>query len=349
MASGIDYAQLLDPRGAASVYGESARQVEHAYDDGRGLQVRYGMGEGALVQDVIRLSGEAFLLASAASALPPLFQKHSQAIGDRDWIHIQVRLEGSGVERLSGGAVFEVPERSCCITRYPAHSQVERSAVGVGRLKLGCLWLRPGAAARLLDLSSDCVPDQFKRLFEEESGMPQHVVLPLQPASGSALNDVTSCRLAGGMRRAYMHAKSLELLVNVLAQLSNLAPAAQSVRLSGRDRARMAQVERYMAQNIDSTLSLADLARRFGFNRTKLAMGFRSEYGKPLQEYWRDLRLAHAREALECEGIQVSEAALQAGYSEISSFTRAFQKRFGILPRDCKSANASPMVPAALR
>ena len=44
---------------------------------------------------------------------------------------------------------------------------------------------------------------------------------------------------------------------------------------------------------------------------------------------------------LRSQGLSVNEVALRVGYSEISSFTRAFTRKFGVLPRDCKSSETA--------
>jgi len=94
-----------------------------------------------------------------------------------------------------------------------------------------------------------------------------------------------------------------------------------------------------MLQELGDSLTLAALARRVGLNRTKLALGFKEIYGTSVQAYWRDARLSRARELLQNAGARVTDIALTLGYSELSSFTRAFSRRYGVLPKALKPYN----------
>jgi AraC-like DNA-binding protein len=331
----IDYSELLDRDTAIAVCGSGAQPMAQAYPDRNGVHLRAGPN----VQDIVRLPSDALLLASRGSPALPVVADHWQKIDDHDWIHIQVRLDGPGVERV-GGHSIRTPARSCIVTRYPAHSIIHRVTHDASRWMIACLWLKPGAAAALLDVSERDMPEGFDWLVREGTLDLKECLLPLHPNMASAVMDMTSCTFMGSARRAYMHAKSLELLSIVLGSLSTLARRgeADTVRLSARDRERIVEIEQLMKARLDTPLSLAALARRAGLNRTKLALGFKAIFGSSVHEYWRDLRLTHAKEILMNETAQVSEVAARVGYSEISSFTRAFYRKFGVLPRDCRAS-----------
>jgi AraC-like DNA-binding protein len=132
-----------------------------------------------------------------------------------------------------------------------------------------------------------------------------------------------------------MRAKSLELLSTVLDALDDSKPEWQ-VKLSSADFRKISRARQIMTTELEATLTLAELAHRVGLNRTKLALGFKGVYGTSVQAYWRDAKLDRARELLRAGDLPVTEVALSLGYSELSSFTRAFTRRFGVLPRDCR-------------
>lgn len=312
--------------------------MDRAYPDRRGVHLRLGR-DGGNVQDIVGLPNDALLLAGCSAPAMPVISEHRQTLDDHDWIHIQVRLDGAGVEQV-GGRLIPTPARSCVVTRYPARSVIHRMVHDTSRWKIGCLWLKPTATAAWLDVHERDLPDCFHWLVRDGELELQEFALPLHPTMASAVNDMTSCAFTGNARRAYMHAKSLELLSSVLASLVQLheRSGVSVVHLSARDRDRIAAIERLMRTNLDTPVSLAALARRVGLNRTKLAVGFKSIYGVSVHEYWRDLRLTRAKEILLGNVVQVSEVAVRVGYSEISSFTRAFYRRFGILPKDCKAS-----------
>ena len=90
------------------------------------------------------------------------------------------------------------------------------------------------------------------------------------------------------------------------------------------------------SSHLNSTLTLSNLARKVGINRTKLALGFKAVYEVTVQTFWRNAKLDRALQMLREDEVSVTEVALSLGYSELSSFTRAFTRRFGMVPRQCK-------------
>src|SRR6185312_5522164 len=116
--------------------------------------------------------------------------------------------------------------------------------------------------------------------------------------------------------------------------------AEPTLRLSAADLGRIAFARSIMCAHPESTLTLSELARKAGLNRTKLALGFKAVYGVSVQAFWRDVKLDLARQMLRDGMTPITEIALSVGYSELSSFTRAFTRRFGCAPRECKADGA---------
>ena len=77
---------------------------------------------------------------------------------------------------------------------------------------------------------------------------------------------------------------------------------------------------------------LFELARRVGLNDFKLKRGFKEAFGTTVFGYVRRLRMDKAKSLLENGDLNVTEAALEAGYSLLGHFAASFKKRFGILP-----------------
>ncbi len=133
-----------------------------------------------------------------------------------------------------------------------------------------------------------------------------------------------------------MRGKALDLLATVIHALGKTgSTSALTVRLLAADMKRIALARSIMCAHLESTLTLSELARKVGINRTKLALGFKAAYGVSVQAFWRDARLDYARQILRDGQTPVSEVAYSVGYAELSSFTRAFTRRFGIAPREC--------------
>lgn len=331
----FDYCSLIDDKRAP----HGAGIVQNLYPAGDGVQFRSLNPELDLLSETVWLSRDAYLLAADAAAQPA--STHRQIVQGSDWIHIQFRLQGGGAETLSCDASVETPERTCTISRYPQSVQVDRAVQAAERWKFVCLYLSPKGLGGLLDASPDSLPTEF-RWLGSDSGDFQSRTVPLTSRMAVASNDILSCTYQGGHRRTFMRAKSLELLASVFdsSEYRTQPGEGSSVKLTPRDVERIAKARTLMLDNLDGKLTLAALAREVGVNRTKLAIGFKRVYGVSVQAFWRDAKLARARELLQGGRHSATDIAFDLGYSELSSFTRAFVRQFGVLPRECRRGRA---------
>ena len=74
---------------------------------------------------------------------------------------------------------------------------------------------------------------------------------------------------------------------------------------------------------------------------TKLKKRFKEVYGMKLYEYYNNNRLKKAKALLENGEASVKEAALQIGFANLSNFSKAFKKEFGVLPKQMKTLDES--------
>lgn len=330
----IDYSKLLDCTAVHSFLPSEATLDEALYERGQGIQF-HAEGRRRMCLENVRLAECAFLLASQDTSGEVL--NYRQCVKESDWVHMQFRLDGGGWEDIAQTGVMQTPGRSCIVSRYPENSVVERSADATNGWKVACLFIAPAALTYLLDVPASRLPDHAMWLVHETHAQPRSIVLPLQSSMVFAVNDILSCTFRGCNRRAYMLGKSLELLSTVIHALGrSWSTAEPALKLSASDLERIGLARSLMCARLESSLTLSDLARKTGLNRTKLALGFKSVYGVSVQAFWRDKKLDHARQLLSQDQASVTEVALSVGYSELSSFTRAFTRRFGMTPRQCK-------------
>jgi len=327
----LDHRAFIDP--SRAFYGYSMAEGMHARGDG--VMYRSDAIVDRFFHEAVRLSDSAYLLLTEVAPSDDISQ--TQVVGDGDWLHVQFRFCGSGFENIGQDHMVETPEQSCIVSRYPDGSVIERQIRRAESWKYACLYLRPTTFTKLLDIDEHALAETTRWMGAKQSSEFRCSTIPLSHAIMSPLNDIFSCGFRGPVRRAYMRAKSLEILSILVHALDNAADhQVNAVKLTKADLKRLAMARAIMAEDLETPLSLATLARRVGLNRTKLAQGFKATYGDTVQAYWRDARLLHARSLLESGDVGVTDAAFSIGYSEISSFTRAFTRKFGILPKSCK-------------
>ena len=94
------------------------------------------------------------------------------------------------------------------------------------------------------------------------------------------------------------------------------------------------RMQDYIEQNQTEDISLSDLARASLFSPWYSYRLFRDCLGLTPSEYIRKYRLTRAAKRLRAGNVKVIDAALEAGFSNADTFTRAFYREFGVNPGD---------------
>ena len=95
---------------------------------------------------------------------------------------------------------------------------------------------------------------------------------------------------------------------------------------------RIVNILTYINENLDSDLSIDNIASRFYINRYYLMHNFKNQTGYTLHNYILQKRLTKAA-ALIKKGLQAAYVSEQCGFQDYSSFVRAFKKSFGLSPK----------------
>ncbi|MES5484708.1 AraC family transcriptional regulator [Bradyrhizobium sp. INPA03-11B] len=137
---------------------------------------------------------------------------------------------------------------------------------------------------------------------------------------------------------------ALRVASRQMAELAALAlgPNARGIeaaRTGALGRARLLAAKAFVTQNIsDPLLSEEAIAAHVKISVGQLRKDFERE-GLAVARYLRDQRLDKARDLLSEEGLQhwrVIDIAFQCGFRDISTFNRAFRRRFEMTPSDTR-------------
>ena len=93
------------------------------------------------------------------------------------------------------------------------------------------------------------------------------------------------------------------------------------------------EILKYISAHLEEDLTVDSLARRFYLSRYYLMHRFKAVSGYTVHQYVSQKRLLRAGELIR-SGVPVMKAAEQAGFSEYSTFLRAFQNTFHMSPRE---------------
>ena len=132
-------------------------------------------------------------------------------------------------------------------------------------------------------------------------------------------------------QRLWSHAKALEVAAAFLYQ-----PLAGEELFCERQhhlsRERVQKVLALLKENLAEPPNLEELGRRVGCSHFYLSRIFTQEVGKTISVTLRDLRMERAAALLREGRLNVTQAALEVGYSSLSHFSSAFREVIGCCP-----------------
>lgn len=109
---------------------------------------------------------------------------------------------------------------------------------------------------------------------------------------------------------------------------------------------RLRKAEQHLLRDFSEPApTINELAREAGMSPSKFKTDFRQVYGLPVYQYFQRNRMLQARRLLETNEMTIKEAGIRVGYTNLSHFSVAFRKEFGLLPSELQSKtreNESP-------
>ena len=144
---------------------------------------------------------------------------------------------------------------------------------------------------------------------------------------------IRDCPMLPAAAEPYRLAKSIELLCEMLqAFAAGEMLATSATVLSFADCRRITAARQLIDENWSEPLTLSQIARRCGLNRSKLSRGFRALFQCSVSEALSDRRLSEARSQLMTTDLPVGLIGYRSGYQNNASFSRAFCRRYGVPP-----------------
>ena len=154
----------------------------------------------------------------------------------------------------------------------------------------------------------------------------------MDPAMQTSVEQVFHTRLTGRPRILFFRSQ----MTGLLAQFFGLLAAAPTDGIPRRERQQLQEARNILIENLDNPPSLSELSRRIGLNTYKLKKDFKELFGVPVFKYLQNERLNTAHDLLRKQEMNVREAAWEVGYDSLSSFSKAFARKFGYRPSEIR-------------
>jgi AraC family transcriptional regulator len=260
----------------------------------------------------------------------------------------ELRAHGRGVITKS-----TMPETEVCVAICPNNSLVTRLIDGVVDRTIaerGTIWLSPpGPKEILVDIAAP-LPQMLHmylpaRHFSAESlgidvGDSAPESLRYQRSFQDPLLAEIAFAIVSEMRTQTAGSRLLAetLAVSLAARLvhshSGLSPDKDLEQFShqGLDRRRLTRVREYIAANLESDLTIAQLAKVACLSQFHFARAFKVAVGQSPYQYVSAQRLKRAKEMLTRGDQPLLDIAIALNFSSQANFTRAFRVGTGVTP-----------------
>lgn len=107
----------------------------------------------------------------------------------------------------------------------------------------------------------------------------------------------------------------------------------QSTDIYANNDPHIAEVLRYIHENISQKITVDDLVKLVPLSRRLLETRFKKGMGTSIYDYIIQTRIEKMMQLL-CEGLSVSEAAAELGFSDIKNVSRTFRQLKGLTPSE---------------
>jgi AraC-like DNA-binding protein len=107
-------------------------------------------------------------------------------------------------------------------------------------------------------------------------------------------------------------------------------------KIANDDIERIRAVEAHLLKDLAKAPGIDELAKHAAMSATRLKTLFRQVFGIPPYEYFQQHRMIRARQLLRDSSLSIQDIGRSLGYSNMSNFTLAFRKVFGVNPSEIR-------------
>lgn len=157
------------------------------------------------------------------------------------------------------------------------------------------------------------------------------------PATRICFGDLLASPYGGVLNDLFVQGKILEIMASEFTQILSFGPTgptAGRLPLTRQDVNALKKAREILIDSISDPPSIPTLARMVALNQFKLKKGFKQLFNTTPYAIVRDHRMTVARRLLQSSDLNVGEVSRTVGIKNQAHFTRAFYKRYGMLPRE---------------
>lgn len=133
--------------------------------------------------------------------------------------------------------------------------------------------------------------------------------------------------------------KRLPLMLELLIEISDISDGVYAGRKSSltRPERRLESVRVYCACNYSRRITLDEMSRHVGMNKSAFCTFMRNIAGTSFSEYLNNIRLERAKDMLCNTDCNISEIASDCGFQSVTYFNRLFKRRYDRNPKSLRN------------
>jgi AraC-like DNA-binding protein len=202
--------------------------------------------------------------------------------------------------------------------RFPAGSNIQYVVVGItaNRLKSILSIEKPNGTIKTI------TAENASFLFFES----------LDPEMQLLLKNIVSVDMNNSMNNFYVQIKVQELMYLLFSKLS-LRENTTFKSINSNDAEKLLVIRNEILSDLSTPPILSELASIASMSETKLKQLFKQTFGDTIYNYYQKARMEEAAFLLKQAKHSVSEVGYELGFSNLSHFSRLFEKQYGITPK----------------
>lgn len=209
------------------------------------------------------------------------------------------------------------------VIRFPANTETHYIVVGITAVKLAALLniKEPN------DLIETITNGAASFLYFES----------MQAETQQILKHIFSINAEGMLSAFYIQIKVQELLFYLFETLVRRGSIIHK-NINNADAEKLMNLRKIILSDLSVPPSLPTLAAMIGMSETKMKQLFKQTFGDTIYNYFQKVRMEEATFLLKQGGYSVSEVGYELGFSNLSHFSKLFEKHYGITPKKFSSA-----------
>ena len=201
---------------------------------------------------------------------------------------------------------------------FPAHHHINYVVVGI-------------TAPRLKALLAENEPNSILQTITN-SGNSFLFFESMTAETKLLLKKMVVMNMNEGLSSFYMHIKVQELVYLLLNKLSFRESAVHQT-INSADAERLLCVRNKITSDLSVPPVIRELANMAAMSETKLKQLFKQTFGSTIYNYYQQVRMEEAAFLLKHGRHSVAEVGNELGFSNLSHFSRLFEKHYGLNPK----------------